>query len=66
MKIGEPIDARVPFIRALHDLDAAWQNGVSGPRQRAVEAAGKALGDALRADLFDKMESGQVVPTAQR
>jgi glyoxylase-like metal-dependent hydrolase (beta-lactamase superfamily II) len=48
MKVGAPIDARVPFIRALHDLDAAWQTSVSGPRQRAVEAAGKALGDALR------------------
>src|SRR5690348_3805417 len=48
MKPGEPIDARVPWIRALHALDEAWQVGTSGARQRAVEQAGKRVGDALR------------------
>ena len=48
LSIGEPIDPRVPFVRTLHDLDAAWQVGASGPRQRAVESAGKRVGDALR------------------
>lgn len=48
LQIGEPIDTRVPWIRALHDLDDAWQVGASGPRQRAVESAGRRVGDALR------------------
>lgn len=60
--LGEPIDARVPFIRTIHALDAAWQTGASGPRQRAVEAAGKALGDALRAG--PRVVSVRTLPTS--
>jgi glyoxylase-like metal-dependent hydrolase (beta-lactamase superfamily II) len=48
LKIGEPVSPRLPWIRALHDLDAAWQTGSSGARQREVERAGKHVGDALR------------------
>lgn len=62
MKTGEPIDTRVPWIRSLHDLDAGWQTGASGPRQRAVESAGKQLGDALRGG--PRVVSVRTLPTS--
>lgn len=48
LQLGEPIDPRVPFIRKLHDLDAAWASGGTAARERAVAAAGRRVGDALR------------------
>lgn len=62
LKIGEPIDARVPWIRALHDLDAAWQVGGGAPRQREVERVGKQVGDALRAG--PKVIAVRTLPTS--
>ncbi|MFT3924837.1 MAG: hypothetical protein QM778_20045 [Myxococcales bacterium] len=49
MRLGEPIDPRLPWVRRLHNLDSAWNHGVSGPRLSALEQAGLRLGDALRA-----------------
>jgi glyoxylase-like metal-dependent hydrolase (beta-lactamase superfamily II) len=49
MRLGEPVDARLPWVRRLHNLDEAWNHGVSGPRLCALEQAGLRLGDALRA-----------------
>jgi glyoxylase-like metal-dependent hydrolase (beta-lactamase superfamily II) len=49
MRLGEPIDPRLPWVRRIHDLDQAWNHGVSGPRCSALERAGQALGDVLRA-----------------
>lgn len=48
LKPGNPIDPRLPWIRTLHELDAAWATGTTAARQRAVEAVGKRVGDALR------------------
>jgi glyoxylase-like metal-dependent hydrolase (beta-lactamase superfamily II) len=62
LKLGEPISPLVSWIRTLHDLDAAWQVGASGPRQRAVEHAGKAVGDALRA--APQVVSVRTLPTS--
>ncbi len=49
MRLGDPIDPRLPWVRRLHNLDQAWNQGVSGPRLSALEQAGQRLGDALRA-----------------
>lgn len=49
MRLGDPIDPRLPWVRRLHNLDQAWSHGVSGPRLFALEQAGQRLGDALRA-----------------
>jgi glyoxylase-like metal-dependent hydrolase (beta-lactamase superfamily II) len=62
LKLGDPITPLLSWIRTLHDLDAAWQVGASGPRQRAVEHAGKAVGDALRAE--PQVVSVRTLPTS--
>jgi glyoxylase-like metal-dependent hydrolase (beta-lactamase superfamily II) len=48
MRLGEPIDARIPWVRRISDLDSAWNLSVNGPRLTALERAGLALGDELR------------------
>lgn len=50
MKIGGPLDPRIPFIRYVHDLDDAWAVGSAGPRLRAVRQAAERLGDDLRSE----------------
>ncbi len=45
---GNPVDPRLPWIRKLHHMDAAWATSLAGERASAVEAAGRKLGDALR------------------
>ena len=62
LRIGEPIDTRVPWIRALHDLDSARAIGTTGARQRAVESAGRLVGDALREQ--PRVVSVRTLPTS--
>jgi len=62
LKIGEPVSPRLPWIRAFHDLDAAWQVGASGARQREVERVGKQVGDALRS--AERVVSVRTLPTS--
>jgi glyoxylase-like metal-dependent hydrolase (beta-lactamase superfamily II) len=59
---GDPIDSRLPWVRPLHDLDAAWSTGSVGSRQRAVERAGVVLGDALRSG--PRVVSVRTLPTS--
>ncbi len=49
MRLGEPVDPRLPWIRKLHDLDAAWAVSSAGPRLEAVRLAAERLGDSFRA-----------------
>jgi glyoxylase-like metal-dependent hydrolase (beta-lactamase superfamily II) len=49
MQRGEPIDARVPWIRKLAQLGEARAVGTPGPRIEALRGAGRRLGDELRA-----------------
>jgi glyoxylase-like metal-dependent hydrolase (beta-lactamase superfamily II) len=49
MKLGEPVDRRVPWIRNIHPLDEARAVGTPGPRVEAIRRAARSLGDALRA-----------------
>ena len=49
MRLGDPIDPRLPWVRRLHNLDQARSHSVSGPRLLALQRAGQRLGDALRA-----------------
>jgi glyoxylase-like metal-dependent hydrolase (beta-lactamase superfamily II) len=62
LKIGEPVSPQLPWIRAIHDLDAAWQVGASGARQREVERVGKQVGDALRSG--ERVVSVRTLPTS--
>ncbi|HMJ10286.1 MAG TPA: hypothetical protein VK524_02715 [Polyangiaceae bacterium] len=62
MKLGGPVDARLPWIRTLHDLDAARGTGATAPRERAVAEAGRRLGDALRSG--PKVVSVRTLPTS--
>lgn len=48
LHLGDPVDPRLPWVRTLKDLDAAWHTTGTGARQRLVERTGRALGDALR------------------
>lgn len=48
LKVGEPVDERVPWIRSIHDLDETRASAASGGREREVEKVGRRLGDALR------------------
>lgn len=59
---GKPLDPRVPWIRTLHTLDGARGTGSPGARQRAMEQAGRALGDALRSE--GKVVSLRTLPTS--
>ena len=62
MKTGAPVDPRLPWVRQLHDLDESWSVTRTGARQRAVERAGRTLGDALRAG--PKVVSVRTLPTS--
>ena len=62
MKLGEPLDPRVPFIRTLADLNEAWSTGTHAARERAVAAAGKRLGDELRSG--PRVVSVRTLPTS--
>jgi hypothetical protein len=48
MKLREPVDPRLPWIRTLHDLDEARAVGCAGPRGTALRRAGELLGEDLR------------------
>ncbi len=48
MRVSEPVDARVPWIRKIVDLDAAWAASSHGPRLKEVMRVAERLGDALR------------------
>lgn len=48
MRLGDPVDPRLPWIRQMHDLDTAWAVGTAGERARQLETQGRALGDSLR------------------
>ena len=48
MRVGEPIDRRIPWVRAVHDLDEARAIGSPGPKLRALRRAGEKLGQELR------------------
>jgi glyoxylase-like metal-dependent hydrolase (beta-lactamase superfamily II) len=49
MKLGDPFDDRIPWIRRVHDLDDARASISPGARVEAIRGAGRALGDELRA-----------------
>ncbi|MCB9625174.1 MAG: hypothetical protein H6723_17800 [Sandaracinus sp.] len=48
MRIGEPVDSRLPWVRRIHDLDEARSLSASGPRLREYRRIGRRLGDDLR------------------
>lgn len=59
---GAPVDPRLPWIRVLHDLGEARSTGAVGARQRAVERAGRVLGDRLRSQ--PRVVSVRTLPTS--
>ena len=48
MRMGEPLDPRVPWVRVLHDLDEARAIGTACPKLRALRRVAERLGDTLR------------------
>jgi hypothetical protein len=48
MRMGEPIDTRLPWVRRIHDLDEARALTSHGPQLRTLVDAGRKLGDDLR------------------
>jgi glyoxylase-like metal-dependent hydrolase (beta-lactamase superfamily II) len=62
MKVGAPVDPRLSWVRKLHDMDEPWSTAGTGPRQRVVERAGRAFGDALRSE--PKVISVRTLPTS--
>jgi hypothetical protein len=48
IRLGDPVDRRLPWLRRIHDLDDARAIAGVAARQRSVERAGRVLGDALR------------------
>jgi len=48
MRLGEPIDRRVPWVRAVHDLDEARAISVGGTKMRELRRAAERLGSELR------------------
>jgi glyoxylase-like metal-dependent hydrolase (beta-lactamase superfamily II) len=62
LRLGEPIDPRIPWVRKIHDLDTARSTAVTGTRQRELERAGRALGNALRDG--PKVISVRTLPTS--
>jgi glyoxylase-like metal-dependent hydrolase (beta-lactamase superfamily II) len=48
MKLGAPLDSRLPWIRKISQLDEARAVSTPGPRLEALRKAGRALGDELR------------------
>lgn len=63
LRLADPIDARIPWIRSLDALQAARQLGSPGARQRALPQAGKRLGDALRQG--PRVVSVRTLPTSK-
>jgi hypothetical protein len=49
MKLGDPCDERLPWVRKIHHLDEARGHTVPGRRLEALRKAGRKLGDGLRA-----------------
>ncbi|MBT8469156.1 MAG: hypothetical protein KJN97_10435 [Deltaproteobacteria bacterium] len=49
MKMGEPVDRRVPWVRELTNLNEAREIRSPGPQLRALRKGARALGDELRA-----------------
>jgi glyoxylase-like metal-dependent hydrolase (beta-lactamase superfamily II) len=49
LRPGAAIDRRLPWVRKLHGLDAAWAESTAGGRHAALLKAGRALGEDLRA-----------------
>ena len=52
MRLGEPVDPRLPWVRHIHDLDEARSLPASGPRLREYRRIGRRLGDALSLSAF--------------
>lgn len=48
MKISEPVDARIPWVRKLPQLKQARAIGSPGPKLRAIREGARAFGDELR------------------
>lgn len=48
LQLGEPVDSRLPWVRRVHDLDAARAVAHAGPKLRAMRRAAEHLGDAMR------------------
>jgi hypothetical protein len=48
MRLASPIDARIPWVKRLTDLDEARAVSSSGPKLEAVRRAAERLGDAFR------------------
>jgi hypothetical protein len=63
MKIGEPIDTRIPWVRLIHDLDEARALRSPGPQAKALRRAGEGLGDQLREG--PKVVSVRTLPLAE-
>ncbi|MEM9190537.1 MAG: hypothetical protein AAGF12_15235 [Myxococcota bacterium] len=47
--MNDAVDARLPWIRKVHDLDDAWATEPSGRRLAAVRLSAEGLGDEFRA-----------------
>src|SRR4030095_10094802 len=62
LRLGEPLDRRIPWARRIHDLDAARKAGAAGPRRREVARAARELGNALRDG--PKVISVRTLPTS--
>ena len=48
MRIGNPVDDRLPWIRLVHDLDAPRAVSIAGARLREMRRTAERLGDDLR------------------
>lgn len=48
MRIGEPVDRRIPWVREILDLNDARASTVAGTRLRQYRRVGTVLGDSLR------------------
>lgn len=59
---GAPVDPRLPWVHTLNDLNDARSTGAVGARQRAVERAGRLLGDRLRSE--PRVVSVRTLPTS--
>ena len=49
MKLGNAVHESLPWVRTLHDVDAAWNQPSDRRQVDAVEDAGRGLGEDLRA-----------------
>lgn len=63
LQLGEPLDPRVPWLEKLLDLNAARTTQGAGVRERALEHAGRILGDELRAG--PRVVSVRTLPTTR-